>query len=257
MENITTNLKFPSSISKNVQLTNSIVQSKPKCIVIALPGCSFSNEFLKSWTETLFVLFDRKYRVIISCEYSSFVPFSRMNTLGLDVGRGPNQKPFNGELDYDVWLTIDSDIIFKPQQVLELIENTEKYPIVSGLYMMKDMKHFACVREWDEEYFLKNRSFQFITPEDVKIYKEESKSDFMKVSYNGMGFFACRRGVIETIKYPYFYRELQTIKDKDGNTVMVDMCSEDVAFCKNLIDAGHSIYVNCNLHVGHEKNLII
>lgn len=257
------NLRVPSSMvtGNAVEYTNKFVPTppikKPKCIVFALPGCSFSNNFLKSWTQTLFVLFEKKYKVIISCDYSSFVPFSRMNTLGLDVGRGPNQKPFNGELDYDIWLTIDSDIVFTPDQILELIENTEKYPIVSGLYKMKDMKHYACVQDWDEQYFLKNRCFQFMTPEKVEQHKKETGKKFMDVAYNGMGFFACRRGVIESIKYPYFHRELQEIRDENGNIVMVDMCSEDVAFCKNLIDAGYSICVNCDLVVGHEKSLVI
>ena len=72
-----------------------------------------------------------------------------------------------------------------------------------------------------------------------------------------MGLFACRKGVIESLKYPYFYRELQEIKDKDGNVLMRDMCSEDVAFCKNLKDAGYSIYVNTDVRVGHEKNFIV
>jgi hypothetical protein len=35
------------------------------------------------------------------------------------------------------------------------------------------------------------------------------------------------------------------------------MCSEDVAFCKNVIDAGFDIVVNTDLIVGHEKTLVI
>jgi hypothetical protein len=34
-------------------------------------------------------------------------------------------------------------------------------------------------------------------------------------------------------------------------------CSDDVAFCKNLKDAGFDIIVNTTIHVGHEKTLII
>jgi len=36
-----------------------------------------------------------------------------------------------------------------------------------------------------------------------------------------------------------------------------DMCSEDVAFCKNLQDAGFDVVVNTTIRVGHEKTLII
>ena len=43
-----------------------------------------------------------------------------MQTLGLYVLRGIQQKPFNN-LDFDIWVTIDSDIIFTPQQLIDLI----------------------------------------------------------------------------------------------------------------------------------------
>ena len=228
-----------------------------KKVVIAFPGRQYSNNFLKSWTETLYALFEKKYVIYVINNYSSFVPFSRMQTLGLDVGRGPNQVPFEGKLDYDVWITIDSDMVFNSEQVIELIENTDIHPVVSGLYRMQDMKHFACVQKWDEAYFRENRTFQFMTPEDIDEYKSKTNEKFIKLVYNGMGFFACRRGVIESLKYPYFHRELQQIRDEDGRVVMVDMCSEDVAFCKNLIDAGYAIYANCDLRVGHEKNYIV
>lgn len=225
-------------------------------IIISLPGCSFSNHFLLSWTDTIFTLFHKGYDVKICSEYSSFVPFARMLTLGLDVRRGPNQKPFNGAVDYDVWITIDSDIIFSPKDIIELIESTEIHPVVSGLYMTHDRQHYACVQDFDKAFFAKHGTYQFLTPNDVETYKKNTGNKFMKVAYNGMGFFACRRGAIECMKYPYFHRELQHIHD-ENNEIMSDMCSEDVAFCMNLADVGFDVYINCNLRVGHEKKFII
>jgi hypothetical protein len=247
----------PTKESAAATADSTSPEKPPKRVILAIPGRTFSNNFIKSWSQTLYALIDKKYEVVISNEYSSFVPFSRMQTLGLDVGRGPNQLPFNGEVDYDVWLTIDSDIVFTAEQVIELIENIDVHPVVSGLYRMQDMKHYACVQKWDDAYFIENKTFKFLTPEEVDEIKKESGEKFLKVAYNGMGFFACRRGVIESLKYPYFHREVQQIRNEDGKVVMVEMCSEDVAFCKNLIDAGHSIYVNTELRVGHEKNYII
>ena len=85
-----------------------------KTVVVALPGREYSGSFLKNWSQALIELTRKGYKVVMMNEYSSFVPFSRMKTLGLDVRRGATQVPFNGELDYDVWLTIDSDIFFLP-----------------------------------------------------------------------------------------------------------------------------------------------
>ena len=219
-------------------------------VVIALPGREFSGRFLMNWTDTIITLARSGIHVNVVNEYSSFVPFSRMKTLGLDVLRGSEQKPFDGNHDYDVWLTIDSDIVFTPDQVMELIKDTDKYPVVSGLYGMTDLKHYACVKEWDVEYFKNTGSFQF-----MKI-GEGFSDKYMSVAYNGMGFFACRKGVIEKLKYPYFNYPLIEIEGKDGE-LLRDMCSEDVTFCKNITDAGIPITVNTSLRVGHEKTLVI
>lgn len=222
-----------------------------KKVIIALPGREYSGSFLKNWSHTLMLLIQKGYKIVMINEYSSFVPFSRMKTLGLDVLRGATQIPFNGEIDYDVWLTIDSDIFFIPEQVIELIEDTDKYPVVSGIYRMSDLQHYAAVKEWDIEYFKQHGSFEFLNVKDV-----DAMEKYVKVAYNGMGFFACRKGVIENIKYPYFNYPLLEVEVENGQLIR-DMCSEDVAFCKNLKDAGYSVIVNTHLRVGHEKMLVI
>jgi hypothetical protein len=199
-----------------------------------------------------------------------------MQTLGLNVMRGKNQKPFNGE-PYDVYLTLDSDIAFSPVQLIELIESTKIHPVVCGSYMMADGKHFAVVKDWDKEYFLEHGTFRFLEMSDLEPHfrafeaeltmrraalerKEElgplSPPEFMKVSYAGMGFFACRKEVLDALQYPYFHRELQRMRTKEG-VELVDMCSEDVAFCKNIEDAGFDIMLNTRLRVGHEKTVVL
>jgi len=222
-----------------------------KTIVVALPGREYSGTFLTNWSETLMLMVQKGYKITMINEYSSFVSFSRMKTLGLSVLRGATQVPFGGQLDYDVWLTIDSDIVFTPNQVIELIEDVDKYPVVSGLYRMTDLKHYAAVKEWDIEYFKKHGTFQFLNVDTL-----DTSEKYMKVAYNGMGFFACRKGIIENLKYPYFSYPLIEIEAEDGK-LLRDMCSEDVAFCKNLKDAGYHVIVNTSLRVGHEKTLVI
>jgi hypothetical protein len=227
-----------------------------KRVVLGLPGREFSSNFLISLVRSLYALWDsNKYEVVICPAYSSFVTFSRMKTLGLDVTRGIDQKPFDG-MAYDVYVTIDSDIVFSPEQLVALIEATDVHPVVSGLYRMADLQHFACVKNWDTSFFIEHGSFQFMTPEEIKAWKEETKQKYLDVSYNGMGFFACRKEVLDAMQYPYFYAELQEIVTPDGK-VMRDMCSEDVAFCMNIQKAGFSVMVDTDLVVGHEKTLII
>lgn len=258
--------------------TASSVQEPSKLrVIIALPGDRFSQAFLLSWTQTIHVLWESKrYDIIVSPGKSSFVPFARMQTLGLDVRRGKNQKPFNGD-PYDIFVSIDSDVVFSPAQLMELIECTKLHPVVSGYYMMADNKHFAVVKDWNKQYFAENGTFQFLEPKDtdaaVKAFMKElddrkkadevkeevkpiSNPEFLKVSYVGLGFFACKKEVLDDLQYPFFNRELQRIRGKDG-VDLVDMCSEDVAFCKNIEDAGYDIMMNTRLRVGHEKSVIL
>jgi hypothetical protein len=68
------------------------------------------------------------------------------------------------------------------------------------------------VKEWNVDYFKKFGSFQFMKVDDF-----EKAPKFVPVAYNGMGFFACRKGVIEKLKYPYFSYPLIEIEGKDGN----------------------------------------
>jgi hypothetical protein len=230
--------------------------TRKKKVVLAIPGDNFSSRFLVAWTSTLNVLWEsQKYDLIVSPGVSSYVTFARMQTLGLDVLRGIQQKPFNN-LDFDVWVSIDSDIIFSPQQVIDLIEATEIHPVVSGMYRMSNLTNYAIVKDWNTDYFLKNGTFEFLTPEYIDKWKQETGLKFMPVNYTGLGFFAMRRDVLKKMTYPYFNADLQEIISDDG-TILRDICSEDVAFCKNIQKTGIPIVVNTDLRVGHHKLISI
>ena len=240
---------------KSIDLNDKKEVSKKK-VVIGLPGDIFSSKFLISWTGALNALWEsQKYDIIISPGVSSYVTFARMQTLGLDVLRGIQQKPFNN-LDFDIWVTIDSDIIFTPQQLIDLIESTEVHPVVSGMYRMSDLTHYPIVKEWNTDFFLKNGTFEFLTPEFIEKWKQETNLKFMPVNYTGMGFFAMRREVLKRMNYPYFNAEIQEIISDDG-LIIRDMCSEDVAFCKNIQKLGIPIVINTDLRVGHNKLISI
>ena len=221
-----------------------------KNVIVAFPGKEFSGTFLMQWSESLVKLTQLGYKVALTNDYSAYVPFTRMMTLGLDTMRGNEQKPFDGKVEYDIWVTIDSDIIFTAKQLIELIEDTDKYPVISGMYKMANSKYIAAVKEWNLAHFIKNGVYEFIDPEtfdkDIKHHE---------VAYVGMGFMACTREVLEKIKYPYFNYPTEELQ-VDGKTIS-QIFSEDVSFSKRVIDAGYKIVINTDLRVGHEKKLIM
>ena len=225
-------------------------------VVFCLPGFDYSRDFLMCWTETLMAITRAGHEVMVSQQYSSFVSFARAKCMGGDVMAGPDQKPFQGKLDYDVMMWIDSDVLYSPDMIMALLMSP--HPVTAGLYMMEDNLHFATVREWDREYFIKNGSFEFLTAEKIEQYRRETSERYMPVAYSGMGLMAIKKGVVERLKYPHFSYPLQQFETGRSDVpVIVEMCSEDVAFCRNLADAGMRVMLDLSIRGGHQKRLTL
>jgi len=244
---------------ENIQEENTVInntENKKKKVVLAIPGDEFSSKFLIAFANTIISLFaSDKYTFIIAPGTGSFVPFVRMTTLGLDVKRGADQKPFNGG-DFDYWITIDSDVIYSTEHIFQLLESLEKHPVVAGMYRMADLQNFAFVQKWDLNYQIKNGNFEFVTPEFVEKWKKETELKYLPVNYTGLGFFGCRKEVLWSMKYPYFDGEVTEIKTEEGLCIR-DISSEDVNFCHNIAKAGYEIVIDTDIRVGHLKKLLI
>ena len=249
--NIQTEIVEPSVTTVNVAVPK-------KRIVISVPGEKFSYNFLMSWTVALHSIWESgKYELVISPGTSTFLPFARLQTLGVDVKRGINQKPFNGTLDYFAYITIDPNIIFNAQSILELLKALEVQPVVSGFYSLPDGKSFSAAKTFDSQYFATNGGLKCLNTEDMKEYKESNpENPFMSVAYTGLGFFGCRKEVLDALQYPYFHAPLQRIFNEEG-LEMVDLCSDDVAFCKSIQNAGYTIHLHTGLRIGSELSVII
>ena len=229
-------------------------------VVFCIPGNQFSDTFLQSWTSSMLNLF-MKYNIVLSNRYSSMVNFARAMCLGANVTNGPDQKPFQGQLNYDCMVWLDSDMVFNHETLDKLIQKClTEYPVVSGTYMMDGGKHICCVENWDVEYYKKNGAFEFITAE-AYAKKLENKEETMKCCYSGMGCMAIRKGIVEDdrMKYPWFFRNIEEFKDDSGKVVIRECVSEDVAFIRNLIESGVITHVNVelNLRFGHEKKVLL
>ena len=92
-----------------------------KSIVFCLPGRGCSFQFLKAFTQLCFDLVGAGAQIQISQDYSSMVNFARCKCLGANVLRGPNQIPWDGKLQYDYQLWIDSDIVFNTEKFYQLV----------------------------------------------------------------------------------------------------------------------------------------
>lgn len=227
-------------------------------IIFCIPGNSFSNRFLNSWTNLLSDL-GSKYTILLSNRYSSQVNFARAMCLGANVLAGPDQKPFgNGKIKYDAIIWLDSDMVFDSKTVDKLIQGClNTYPVYSGIYAMDGGHELCCVENWDEEYYKEHGTFEFLSVEECA-RRIANMQPYVKAAYVGFGCLALRYGVIEhkDFKYPWFFRNI--IQFKKDDRIITDGTSEDVSFIRNLIDNKiiDSIIVNLELRFGHEKTIV-
>ena len=109
---------------------------KGKSVVFCMPGRGCSYVFLKNFVQLCFELVQNGASIQISQDYSSVVNFARCKCLGANVLRGPNQVPWDGKINYDYQLWIDSDIVFGAEQFYRLILMDQD--IAAGWYLTED-----------------------------------------------------------------------------------------------------------------------
>lgn len=231
---------------KNIKINKSALSGKMeikrKTIVFCLPGNNFSGKFLDCWTAFFVACFQNGIQPVLSRRESCNIYYVRNMCLGGDVSRGKDQKPFDGKLDYDYLMWIDSDQIYSFQQFKKLLDDNKD--IVAGIYHMENSSAYAAVEKWDEEFFSSHGHFRPLVDSDLG-------NDLIEVCYSGMGFMLVKNGVFESLEYPWF----RPIDKQIGN--MVDFTMEDVGFCLNAKEKGFKIYIDPQVRVGHEKRMII
>ena len=97
-----------------------------KKVLFCLPGRQYSGNFLKCWTNLLAACMEKGIAVSVSQHYSPVVYFARTMCLGGDYNFGVNQKPFQGNLEYDYIMWIDSDILFTPEHFFSLLDHKRR-----------------------------------------------------------------------------------------------------------------------------------
>ena len=130
------------------------------------------------------------------------VNFARCKVLGANVLRGPKQTPWDGKLEYDYQLWIDSDIVFNTEKFWQLCDMAipaegEEKEVVAGWYATED-GHTTSVAHWlEEDDFRKNGGV--MNHETVESISKRRKP--FTVDYTGFGWVLIKKGVFENLEY--------------------------------------------------------
>ena len=182
-----------------------------KSLVFCMPGRGCSYVFLKNFVQMAFDLVQHGVSIQISQDYSSMVNFARCKCLGANVLRGPDQIPWDGKLKYDYQLWIDSDIVFKTEQLLQLVLMDKD--IAAGWYMTEDGQTTSVAHWLDEDNFRNNGG---VMNHETGETMSKRKKPFT-VDYTGFGWVLIKHGVWEheEMKYPWFAPKMQVFESGD------------------------------------------
>jgi hypothetical protein len=213
----------------------------------------------------------------IQQDYSSMVNFARCKVLGANVLAGPHQVPWQGQIEYDYQMWIDSDIAFTPENFWQLcdlalpdeavtydevrddegkllglhqhIDQSKTRAIASGWYSTEDREHTACAFWLESDEFVKNKGMMNMEKIETMLARKKP----FTCDYVGGGWLMVQKGVFESMAYPWWPPLIQTF----NNGEIVDYCGEDVGFCLTAKEKGIPVWVDPRIRVGHEKTFAI
>lgn len=172
----------------------------------------------------------------------------------LDVGRNVVTSKFYENHTDDYLLFVDSDVIFKPEDVTNLLAHAEPTRIVSGVYYStfeaEGYRPVASRFVYDPE--LKSEALKPINP---RILDDVSDEGLVKVDGVGAGFMMFHRQLLTVMKevfgYPMPWFVCQTIDKSE------QWYGEDYIFCLRAKFVGASTFLVPSVRVMHRKMMIL
>jgi hypothetical protein len=211
--------------------------------VILVPGKVFSEQFLLSWTKTINYFYENNISFIYKFFYFPIVSSVRNYLVGqnpvepIKSIEGCPVTVFNGEVKTKKVIFIDSDMVWEPEAIEQLLKSP--YDITVAPYVLTDKKR-SSVRMNDE----------FLSVEEMG-----KQTEPFKIHSAGLGFTACNLKVLEAIKYPWFDVKENIVVDENGLQEGF-IIGEDVYFFMKAYESGFEIYCDPRIKVGHEKQNI-
>lgn len=222
-----------------------------KTIAFCLPGLMYSGTFMTQFMRLLFDLQGMGINFYISQKYSSMVNHARSDCLEADNYAGTMLTPFRGKVPYDYIMWIDSDMIFKTEDLMDLLAMDKD--VAAGWYVqspgngLMPTSDTTVVINSDKKELYEKGSNKCETVEDMA-----KKTGPFTADYCGFGWVLVKKGVYEKIPYPWFVPRVVQLKKPDG-TILEDVQSEDISMCEDFRKYGFDIWINPKVRVGHHK----
>ncbi len=211
-------------------------------IVFLVPGKNFSQRFINSWTKTIIFLEENKYSYMFCFSYAPIISSVRNGLLGnlplLENVLNPYETPleiFNNQVICKTVIMIDSDMVWGVEDIEKLIHSP--YDVIVGPYVLTDKKRTSI--KLNNKFFNVDELIKFNEPFEIEAA--------------GLGFTACKFEVLKKLSYPWF-KTTEIIYEYENGSRMGSTLGEDVYFFNQITAAGHKIYCDPTIKLGHEKS---
>lgn len=200
-------------------------QTQQVRLALCLPGKTFVDTTVRSLVG--FTVWCSQHRIpcCYSFSYSPYIFQARSACLGEGI------PLFQGTFDYTHILWVDSDIEFMPTDYVKLLKHDKD--VVCAPYLMGPAQTTIC------EHQAENGDATWMTKKEIQERKE-----LFKVDACGFGFILIKKGVFESIGYPWFRPRMLPNGTSAG---------EDMVFCMDARAMGHEIWCDPTISLAHHK----
>lgn len=206
--------------------------------MIVTPGSELRAEYVAALTGTFIALAERGQTYNWVNGQSSLVHHAREVAASAGELNADDEVPFGGH-EYGSMLWIDSDISWKPEDALRLLDSP--YEVTTGVYLLAD-GITTSVHAW-------GKPGESIPPAEIV-----QMTGPVKVQSCGFGFIAAKKGVFERMARPWFAHLAQPVLRADG-TAIIDSLGEDISWCVRAYQAGIEVWLDPAVRPLHWKTL--
>ena len=213
-------------------------------IAFCVPGRTQSVEFTTGWTETVIYCLNNQIKFYLYTMTGSDIYHVRNDLVSLEAKIPWDMMPCFGGAPYDYMMWIDGDIGFKPYDVMKLINSGKD--IISGVCPMGPTRRCPCGDlGYDENG---QPTLGYI---DIAALDKLENEDLIEIEYAGFGFIAVKKGVFESMDFPWFRSTPWKHAGHDINP------SEDIGWCFRAREKGWKIWLHPGVRCTHNKELCL
>ena len=228
-------------IMEDSTFDNIVKSDKETTIVFCVFGENITTDFFRAWSELFgFCLKNNIKPILSTTNIKSNIFTAKLTCL---LGEPVNNLPFQGKIDYDYVVWLNSGCSFSIDNFKALI-NSDKN-IVSALSTsgssLKNVNFIETINTDKEDW---NKESKYTSIEDLTIHKKHT--NILKVDYVDSNFMLIKKSIYEQLSYPWYQ-----MNSKSGDI------SGDMEFMLSCKSKNLDVFVMLDNVIGLERQMVI